>query len=340
MAEATARLTDRTGLDLPKRLTVRVLTDGKAGDEQPCVAIAEALGLRPDLRHVYPRRPFTWLMPRGPIDPAEAPDRPGSPIGPPWPDIALASGRRAVPYLRALKRAAGDRTLTVFLKDPRVGPEVADLIWAPSYDAIRGPNVLTTLTSPHRLSAEQLSRLRADPDPRIAVLPSPRAAVLVGGPGRRTRFDGADIRRLLDALTRLAASGTSLAVSTSRRTPAPLVRALRDLVAIAGGFLWNGEGENPHLAILALADMVVVTADSVNMLSEAVATGAPVLAFELPGAARRHRLLLAGLYEAGVTRPFDGQPERFTYEPLDSTPLIAQAIEGRLARHLKGRGPA
>jgi uncharacterized protein len=72
-----------------------VLTDGKAGDEAQCLGVAERLGLMAEPRHVKPRPPWVWLMPRGPIDPAEAPDRPGSPIAPPFPDICIASGRRA-----------------------------------------------------------------------------------------------------------------------------------------------------------------------------------------------------------------------------------------------------
>ena len=78
-------------------LTAWVLTDGKAGDEQPCIGVAEALGLSPEIRRVAPRPPFSWLMPWGPIDPREAATRAGSPIAPPVPDLVMATGRRAVP---------------------------------------------------------------------------------------------------------------------------------------------------------------------------------------------------------------------------------------------------
>ena len=96
-----------------------VLTDGKAGDEQQCLGVAEALGGTVELRRVKPWAPFVWLMPYGPIDPFEAPGREGSPIAPPFPDVVIASGRRAVPYVRHVRRASRRRTFTVFLKDPR-----------------------------------------------------------------------------------------------------------------------------------------------------------------------------------------------------------------------------
>src|SRR4051794_41807304 len=120
-------------------------------------------------------------MPWGPIDPREAPARAASPIAPPFPDLLVASGRRAVPYVRAVKRASGGRTFTVFLKDPRTGAGTADLIWVPAYDAIHGPNVIRTLTPPHRVSRERLAAARADPDPRLPGLPPPPGR----GPARR-----------------------------------------------------------------------------------------------------------------------------------------------------------
>ena len=52
-------------------------------------------------------------------------------------------------------------TFTVFLQDPRTGPDTADLIWVPEHDTRRGANVFTTLTTPHRLTLEQLAARRA-----------------------------------------------------------------------------------------------------------------------------------------------------------------------------------
>src|SRR5215207_1837200 len=122
-----------------------VLSDGKAGDEGQCLALTEALGLAAEIRRVRPRAPFAWAMPWGPIDPGEAPARLGSPIAPPFPDLVVASGRRAVPYLRAVKRLSGGSAYTVFLKDPRTGAGAADLIWVPEHDKLRGPNVIATV---------------------------------------------------------------------------------------------------------------------------------------------------------------------------------------------------
>lgn len=315
----------------PPSITAWVLTDGKAGDEQQCIGVVEALGATPELRRVRPRAPYVWLMPWGPMDPREAPGRPGSPLAPPWPDLVVASGRRAVPSLRAIAKASGGRTLTVFLKDPRTGAGAADLVWVPAHDRLRGENVLVTTTPPHRVSAARLAQARRAPDPRFSHLPGPHVGVLVGGDSRHHRFSGADIARFAGDLERLAGEGVTLLVTASRRTPPPLREALIELTKRHDGFFWNGEGENPYVAILAAADALVVTADSYNMVGEAAATGRPVLVFEPSGGHPKITAFLKSLERDGVVKPFRGRLERFSYEPLNSTPIIAAAIAERLA---------
>ncbi|MGV6872735.1 mitochondrial fission ELM1 family protein [Pseudochelatococcus sp. B33] len=326
----------------PAGATCWVLTDGKAGDEMQCLGVAQALAEQMalsaiDVRRVRPRAPFVWLMPWGGIDPREAPTRAGSPIAPPFPDILIASGRRAVPYVRAVRRASGGRTFTVFLKDPRTGPGAADLIWVAEHDRLRADNVVVTLTAPHRISQERLAEARRNPPERLAALARPRVAVLAGGDSRHHRFLDSDVRAFLQHLDALTREGATLMATVSRRTPPALTEGLRRIVARSGGFLWDGTGnsaDNPYIALLALADWVVVTADSSNMLGEAAATGAPLLVFEPTGGHAKFRRLLDGLEKCGIARPLRGKLEGNAYLPLDTTVTVARAI----ARSFAARG--
>lgn len=310
-----------------------VLTDGKAGDEAQCLGVTDAMGLEAAVRRVRPRPLFGLLAPWGPIDPAERPGRAGSPIAAPFPDLLVASGRRAVPYVRSVKRHSGGRTFTVFLKDPRTGPGAADLIWAPAHDGLLGPNVVATLTGPHRISPARLAAARLAPDQHLVALPRPRVAVLVGGDSRHHRFRAADIERFGRGLQRIAETGASLMPALSRRTPERLADAVRARTASV-----LGPSDVPYMDILALADAIVATADSTNMVGEAVATGAPVLVFEPSGGHPKITAYLDALRRHGAVRPFAGRLEAFTYEPLDATAAIAEAVRDGLARHRAGLG--
>ena len=121
--------------------------------------------------------------------------------------------------------------------------------------------------------------------------------------------------------------------SPSRRTSSALGAAVAAVFARHGGWWWDGTGENPFLALLANADAVVVTADSTNMIGEAAAAGRPVLVFEPTGGHPKIAALVAALEREGVVHRFCGRLEGEAYEPIDSTPIIADAIRQGWLRH-------
>ena len=308
---------------------VLVLGSGKAGHEINAVGVAEALGAPYELKRVNPRKPFLWMSPFGPVDPRDA-----AVLKPPLPDIVLASGRVTVPYLRAFKRLGGSRVFAVFLQDPRFARASMDLIWVPEHDRHRGPNVIATLTSPHPFSPRRLATKRAAPDARLAGLPGPRCAVVLGGTSAAQHFTAADVTRMAEAVRAIAAQGFAIMATPSRRTPPELLAAVREGLGDAPGFVWDGTtGDNPYASILGLADAVLVTGDSANMVGEATATGAPVHIFE-PSGGDPGKLgqAIDGLERLGAIRRFAGRIERFAYTPIDSSGVIAAEIARRFAR--------
>jgi hypothetical protein len=105
---------------------------------------------------------------------------------------------------------------------------------------------------------------------------------------------------------------------------------LREALVPLGGWVWDGTGENPYFGMLALADLIVVTQDSVSMISEAAATTAPVMVVALPGRSRRQALFLRTLTNEGRIRLFDRRFAPWPVTPLDDTPLAAAEMRRRL----------
>ena len=120
--------------------------------------------------------------------------------------------------------------------------------------------------------------------------------------------------------------------------PPALASAIRDTVTAQGGLFWDGSGDNPYRAMLANADCIVATADSVNMVGEAVATGRPVLIFTPSGGTAKIHRFLGGLSAQGAVRPFTGRLETYTYPPIDATPLIAIRLAAAFAQFQQQRG--
>ncbi|PKQ06147.1 MAG: hypothetical protein CVT72_07480 [Alphaproteobacteria bacterium HGW-Alphaproteobacteria-11] len=318
--------------DIREGLTCWALTGGLIGCDVQVVGVAEALGFTPELKHVSPPPPFRWLAPYCP-----APPMPG--IAAPWPDLLIACGRQAVPFARAIRRRTGGRTYTVFLQDPRIDPSNFDLVWAPAHDRLEGPNVISTLVSPHGLTRAKLAAETARIAPEVAHLPHPRVAVLLGGTNSAYTLSEEAAARIGTELAALAErEGAGLMVTASRRTGAAQEKAIRERIAGTSAVMWDGTGLDPYFGYLGSADAIVVTCDSVNMVGEATFAGKPVHVIEMtperPHKARKFRQFLDALYVQGAARPFQGHLERWECEPLNATNEIAQAIAAGLTQHI------
>lgn len=286
----------------PAPQTIWTLTNGMAGFEVQTSAIAQTLAARlsssADLAHnpirisrkiINPPLPYRWLAPYGPAH--QPPD-----CAPPYPDILVASGRKTIPLARHIKRASKGTCFTIILQNPRRAAEGFDLVWAPAHDGLSGANVVTTLLSPHGLTPDNLAAAAQGWQARLlssgisGQQPISKLGVVIGGANKIYDFATPDQTRLTEALTRLAKAGHFLMITLSRRSPDGLAQRLRHALAAWPHYLWapdDGQEDNPYRGILGLADQIIVTGDSVNMVGEACVTGAPVYLFPLAPRAKR-----------------------------------------------------
>lgn len=312
-----------------------IISDGKAGNDVQTRGVFDALQLAYEIKPVAPKGLWYALSPWGPVNPAEGFGGPQSQFRPPWPDFAIAIGRLTTPYIRRLKRLAGLATYTIILQDPKTGPNAADLYWVPEHDRRRGPNVITTLTSPHSFTPRRLTELRRSMPPEIAALPAPRVCVTLGGPNGDYRYTPGVLTHLASALRSLSACGAGLMITPSRRTPPEIARFIDEATADLPRLFWHGEGENPYPQFLAHADAFIAPADSVNMTGEPCATGRPVYVFEPEGGSPKFTRYHEALRKHGATRPLPPNfvaLETWNYPPLNSSQAIASEIARRWVR--------
>lgn len=309
-----------------------VVTPGHAGMENQAIGLAEAIGLPYSVKRVHPRPPWIWLPVSAWPSPLRALDAASDRLDPPWPELLIAAGRRSIPYALHVRRASRGSTFTVYVQDPRIGPQRFDLVAAPRHDGIAGDNVVATMGALHLVTARRLADEAARVAPSLASLPRPRVAVLIGGGNSCYHMTRDQVRALAASLKIMAVrDGVGLMVTPSRRTGAEYVAVLNTELADAPAVVWDFHGDNPYFGYLGLADAVVVTCDSVSMVSEACATGKPVLVAELDGGNRKFRAFHASLRQAGYTRPFRGELERWTTRPLDDTERVAAEVRRRMS---------
>src|SRR5690606_7655347 len=307
-----------------------ILSDGNAGNVRQVQSLAAALHLSPLEWTLRPRAPWRWFAPRR-LPGAEAAFDDGFRDGLDAPPaLAIGCGRQAALATRLL-RARGAKVVQVL--DPRLSPTHWDIVVAPAHDGLSGTNVVTLLGSLHPVDDAWLARARTA-FPALGALPGLRTTLLVGGPTPAARFDGASLDRWFDtAAAAVASEHGSLLLSASRRTPAALRERLRTRCAKVGGRCWldDGDGPNPYPGMLAWADRIVCTPDSVNMLSEACATHAPVFVADPHCARGRIGAFLDALAGAGRVRALHGSLDAFEVRPLRETARVAAEVRQRLA---------
>ena len=311
------------------------MTDGRAGIEAQALGLAEAVARLTPAEIV--RKPIGWPRWMRRMPTRLTPPWPGllaiggEALVAPWPDLWIGNGRAATPVSIAMRRWSKRQSFVVQLQDPLRPPQLFDLIAPPNHDAKTGPNVVSIIGTPHRVTPERLESEIAPFRTRLDALPHPHVTVLVGGRSKAFGLSPGRARRLAGEIGgAIRASGGSLLLTFSRRTPPRAEAILRQALAGLPGIVWDGSGANPYFAFLATADHILVTEDSANMITEAAATGSPVHLLKMDGSqARKHRFH-EELARLGIARPFDGRLASWSYPPLRETERLAAEILRRM----------
>ncbi|PKR47648.1 mitochondrial fission ELM1 family protein [Thalassospira povalilytica] len=310
-----------------------VLADDRAGNINQAIGVAEALAQpfkRVDIGYTKLAR-LPNIIRGASLIGVDVPSR--MRLVAPWPDLVISAGRRTAPVARWIKKQSRGHTRICQIMRPDSGESAFDLIAVPAHDrmALR-ENILEIPGAPHRVTETRLL-IEADAwRPHFKGLPAPRFAVIVGGSTKKTTFtrDMADelISRAIDAAR--AVDG-SLLVTTSRRTGPENEELIAERLAASGlGYHlhdWTSQDENPYFGYLALADVLIVTGDSVSMCCEAAAAPGGVYIYAPDGlASERHQRLHQSLYDGDYARPMQTGTELvpFRHPSLQPARLVAQ----------------
>lgn len=306
-----------------------VIHDGAAGNRRQAHALAEALGWAIDEKKIHSRGPANWLAPRSlpwmkhPFgrDFTAAMQHP--------PDYVIGCGRQAALATKLLKQAG---SFAIQILNPRLDTRHWDVVIAPAHDAVRGANVIHSVGSLHDVSANALSKWRLH-SPLPENLDAPRTAVIIGGTSRMALFNEGLIEVMLSRLEYdLAQHGGSLIICGSRRTPKLIAEKIRRRYADSNFPIWfdDSDGENLYRLSLAHADRIVLTPDSVNMISEACATDLPVFIAQPQRARGRMRVFLNQLEKTGRIKKQARELNDYPVIALNTMPGVIEQLKQML----------
>jgi uncharacterized protein len=313
------------------------VSDGRAGIERQTLAVANALSelipIETRVVRLTPGPPQVWLPPAfWPAPLLAVPNAQRALLAPPWPDIWIGNGRRAIPYGLQAKTWSGGKSYVVQLQDPRIDPARFDLVVPPLHDGVSGANVVETLGAPVWFTAAQIEAAQAQ-FPDLGQAAGTKVLVILGGPSKRHDFSLARAQAIMADLTSIAATGVTLWITVSRRTPPEIARLFRDFAARHRARFFEDEardGPNPYLAWLACASHALVTEDSTNMMTDAAFFGLPIHLLRLDGGDARFDRLHRAFIKRGAARWFNGTLETWTYPPVRDAMDVARTIVERI----------
>ncbi len=299
--------------------------------ESQCVGLAEALGLKPEVKRIRLRGLWRTLSPYFNVYTRMAFSRKGDSLQPPWPDMVIATGRQSVLPALHIKKMSGGKTFLVQIQNPAIPTSNFDRVIVPDHDKLEGKNVVAVQGALHRVTPE---RLKAEADKwvsRFAHLPRPYIAVLLGGSNGSYKLDPHVMMQLGPQLAALSKrEKVSLLVTPSRRSGEANMVLLSALLHDCPHAIWDGKGDNPYFGLLGLADAIVVTCDSVNMISESCRTGKPVYMVRLPGHSDKFAWFHNRLINEGRIRLFNGllapTGDMWNPLPLDEMTRVATLV--------------
>lgn len=264
-----------------------------------------------------------------------------------WPDILITCGRRSSAISIAIGKKSSGKTYRVHVQNPQTPTSYFDLVASMQHDALKGANVIDTKTALHKLNRQTLEQEGTHWHSiwqSQNLLPSgvsqqtkqpPTLGVCLGGKNKKFGFDETSLSNLINCLenARKNHNATILLTPSSRTEPIVKTALNAHFKSDDRVWIWDQKGDNPYFGILANADHLLITADSVSMISEGLFTGAPVHILPLNGTSRRHKIFLENLISDNLIFSTDKMIDfsvKGSKEPIDETAKVAQIILEKL----------
>lgn len=253
-----------------------------------------------------------------------------------FPQIIVTCGRRMAGVSIALRERAkrhGAKLTTIHLQDPRLNPALFDMLIVPRHDPARGKNVIVTKAALNRLDQSQIISSARNLPKSWKTATSPRVAVLLGGDNRRYTISNKMADHMADQLRRFArANDATLFLIPSRRCPEPVWHHLQTALENTNCYVTDKHQPNPYPGIFGISDAIIVTSDSVNMVSEASSTGKPVMIAYWTSETGRIKTFHQTMESEGHSLPLTEKLPAHEFVPLRQNDKLRQEISARLTK--------
>ena len=260
-----------------------------------------------------------------------------------FPDLAIGTGFDTVDTLKGIKLRSKGKTKTAIILDPLKDYDKFDYIILPSYEPynIEHDNIIWTKGLLNYVNPEFLEKKEKEykKDRKYAFyrlhadFEGPYTAVLIGGLHTGGNISVDDAKIIAEKVNEIVnARGGMALITTSHRTEFETTKTLLANIKVKNFFYdyKMRETENPYDIFLSLADEVIVTGESVRMLSESCSSEKRVRIYNPLELGFQYEPLIEELINSNHAVDLLNGPDFFENTPLNEAKRVAEVIKKTL----------
>ena len=313
--------------------TCWIVTDGTTGMLKQSIAVAKSLNLDATILNanatpILRLFPILAKIPTWRLTIGRSPDW----IKGPYPDYIISCGKRMAGLSIGLKRISNGRSKTIHIQDPGISPKNFDVLIVPSHDRITKranefSNLIISTGSLSWLNKKQIMASKTEMIERFGAFDGPQIVVMLGGHNKRYRISSDCLHNMAKQIIQFASDKNArLIIIPSRRTPKKAKKIFAELDQKTSHIFWSGKQANPYPDVFSIADEIIVTSDSVNMVTEACLLGKPVYISTWGEEQGRIAAFHDMMNAKGYTKPLSQADTQFKPKILNQMPQIAKKI--------------
>ena len=228
----------------------------------------------------------------------------------PSPKFIITTGKRMAGISIFVKFFFKNKIKTIHIQNPHVSSNYFDLLLIPEHDKISGKNIINTKGALSFIDNNDVEILHTPIINNLKYKKKPIILFLIGGDNKRYKPNNTNYYNLmLDIFKASQNIDGKLIILTSRRTPTKAIKVINSMLKYyeSDFYLYSGIGHNPYPDILKSADYIIVTSDSVNMISEAATLNIPLFVAYLKKESGKIKKFLENLENLCIIKNFDNE---------------------------------
>ena len=248
-------------------------------------------------------------------------------------NIVISCGRKSVIPSIFLKKKYRNKIVNIHIQDPKVSLKNFDFIVVPEHDNLVGENVLQSKGAIHYLQENELEKSKNYLKSEIKK--EKLVTLIMGGPNKYYDYNDEDIDKIFKKIKEnFINNGYQLVFIPSMRTPQIIIDKAKNYYN-ENQIIITSVDKNAYLSSLKLSDHIVVTCDSISMISEAAITGKPIYVAHMPNKKKNERFKkFFDLFKSlNIIRDLEDSVEYWSYKKLDETNRISRYIKDKLKNY-------